>query len=276
MLKKIFILLVVSVIIIPQLWTQETDSIVIQKLNDFTDTIINNFDIGTHTAIVAVADFDNKSDKAAESNIGFTVADIISQRLSKLDNIGIVESSQIQKIIENMQLGLTGLYNEKTVASLGHLVGAEYMVIGSVTDISGFYRINVRVVKIETGVTIVNEILELDSILLEKESEKYLPPRYRVFIGTTYAYSPQNFNLDFKMWYNYINFGLTAGFNYDIKKNHSLSLFLNYFPVQLETRYYYTWSNITYPQYNESFKAQLMFHSEIMLGYGYKIKIRSR
>lgn len=281
MFKKVVVFLMFVIIALHNVYAADkTESIVIKKLDNFTDEIIKKFEIDSSKAVVGIADFENKSGKAEKSNIGFAVSDIISQRLTELDQFIVVESSQIDKIIDSLKLGLSGLYDEKTVASIGNLVGAEYMVLGSVADIGGFYRINARVVNVETGITIVNENLELDSRLLEKESQKYLPPRYRIMLGSSLIYNPQDFNLSFNTLDRGYNLGISAGFYYDFKPDHSLSAIINYYALNMGdykddmdysdgipepgiySEMYYMKSYISIP-----------FQYEIMFGYGYKIDI---
>ena len=234
MIKKSIVLLMFVILALNNIYAADkTESIVIKKLYNFTDEIIKNFEIDSAKAVVGIADFENKSERAEKSNIGFAVSDIISQRLTELDQFVVVESSQIEKIIDTLKLGLTGLYDEKTVASIGNLVGAEYMVLGSVTDIGGFYRINTRVVRVETGITIVNENLEIDSVLLEKESQKYMPPRYRIMLGSSLTYNPQDFDLSFNTLDRDYNLGISAGFYYDFKPDHSLSAIINYYVLNM-------------------------------------------
>ncbi|MCP5514000.1 MAG: hypothetical protein H7A26_00880 [Spirochaetales bacterium] len=281
MIKKSIVLLMFVILALNNIYAADkTESIVIKKLYNFTDEIIKNFEIDSAKAVVGIADFENKSERAEKSNIGFAVSDIISQRLTELDQFVVVESSQIEKIIDTLKLGLTGLYDEKTVASIGNLVGAEYMVLGSVTDIGGFYRINTRVVRVETGITIVNENLEIDSVLLEKESQKYMPPRYRIMLGSSLTYNPQDFDLSFNTLDRDYNLGISAGFYYDFKPDHSLSAIINYYVLNMGdykddmdysdgipepgtySEMYYMKSYISIP-----------FQYEIMLGYGYKIEV---
>ena len=273
--KRLFFLIIISLLSISFLYAEETDSIIINKLNKFTDTLVTEFESGTRKASVAVAEFENKSEKATESNIGFVVADIISQRLSDSDNFIVIENSQVEKLIENMQMGLTGLYDEKTVASVGHLVGAEYMVIGSISDIGGFYRLNTKVIKIETGVTVVNKNLELDSELLEKESEKYLPPKYRIMLGTAFSYYPQDLD-GYEATFRGYNLGASTGIYYDIAPEHTLSVLINYYLLNMghffreETGLYDPINDI-----NSEIVMDVEFTSqfEFMLGYGYNINL---
>ena len=281
MFKKVVVFLMFVIIALHNVYAADrTESIVIKKLYNFTDEIIKNFEIDSAKAVVGIADFENKSERAEKSNIGFAVSDIISQRLTELDQFIVVESSQIDKIIDSLKLGLSGLYDEKTVASIGNLVGAEYMVLGSVTDIGGFYRINARVVRVETGITIVNENLEIDSVLLEKESQKYMPPRYRVMLGSSLTYNPQDFNLDFKTIDSDYNIGLSAGVYYDIKPEHTLSLLVNYYLLNMGS-FMQKWQSY-YPDdlepiidtiYFSNPEVYLKSQYEIMLGYGYNIKV---
>ena len=46
---------------------------------------------------------------------------------------------------------MTGLIDEKSAAKAGNLLGADIIVIGSVSELGNYYNLNVRLIEIETG-----------------------------------------------------------------------------------------------------------------------------
>lgn len=76
----------------------------------------------------------------------------------------VVERDQLDKVIKEQNLGMTGLIDESTVARAGRLLGAKYMILSKLNEkesipIGGsshkvYLEISSRLVRIETGETI--------------------------------------------------------------------------------------------------------------------------
>ena len=76
----------------------------------------------------------------------------------------VVERDQLDKVIKEQNLGMTGLIDESTVARAGMLLGAKYMIISKVTEKNSssfgssahtiYLELSSRLVKIETGETV--------------------------------------------------------------------------------------------------------------------------
>ncbi len=63
----------------------------------------------------------------------------------------IVERSQLDAAIQELQLGMTAVFDEDQAARLGRLIGAEALVIGSITPFDDYIKLNARVFSIEDG-----------------------------------------------------------------------------------------------------------------------------
>jgi hypothetical protein len=118
-----------------------------------------------------------------------------------------------------MELQQSGLYDSDKAATIGKLIDAKYLMVGSITKTAGFYRVSARVVEVETGSVILSDSVELDAALLETAAAKYLPPRYRAFIGSSmswFATTPTGLGT--------YSIGLALGGSYQIARNQWLSL----------------------------------------------------
>ncbi len=80
---------------------------------------------------------------------------ILLTELSQSSDLRIVERSHLREIMSEQDLGATDRVDAGTAASVGRLVGARYMVLGSFTDWFGDMRLDARIVDVETS-----EILE--------------------------------------------------------------------------------------------------------------------
>ncbi len=200
------------------------ESAVVGKLEEFTDSIIADLLKRMPVAMpVAIADFDEQDERSRQSDLGFAVSEIMTDRFAKSGKFVLVEKKQLEKVVRTLELGQTGLYNSDKVAALGWLVGARYLVVGSVSHLAGFYRVSARVVEVQTGAVLLSDSVEIDTQMLEDAADKYQPPRYRVTIGSTmnwYGYDSNNNAL--------YTLGLSAGWWYQLFRNQWVSLVANY------------------------------------------------
>jgi len=67
-------------------------------------------------------------------------------------NYRIVERAQIQKALEEQRLQMSGAVDDESAVELGKLVGADFIVVGSVVKIGSSYTINSRMIDVKTGV----------------------------------------------------------------------------------------------------------------------------
>lgn len=63
----------------------------------------------------------------------------------------LVDRSETQRILQQQDLGESGHVNAVTAADIGRLVGADYVVFGTFVDLYGKFRIDARIVDVETG-----------------------------------------------------------------------------------------------------------------------------
>jgi TolB-like protein len=67
------------------------------------------------------------------------------------DQLRVVERSEIDALLDELELSGSGRVDASTAARVGQLVGARYMIFGSFIDWYGDFRLMVRVVSVETG-----------------------------------------------------------------------------------------------------------------------------
>ena len=75
---------------------------------------------------------------------------ILITELARNSGLRIVERSRISEIISEQDLGQSGRVDPNTAARVGRIVGAKFMVLGSFIDLFGDFRIDVRIVDVET------------------------------------------------------------------------------------------------------------------------------
>jgi len=69
----------------------------------------------------------------------------------------LVERETLQKLIDEQNLGASGRVTPETAAKIGKVVGARYVVLGNFIDFYGDFRVDVRLVSVETSEIIKTE-----------------------------------------------------------------------------------------------------------------------
>jgi len=109
---------------------------------------------------IAVLYFENNSlaKKAEMDPLSKGLADMLITEFSKIEQFQVVERSQLQQLIQEMSLGQSGMFNAGTAKQVGNLLGAKNLLLGSFMHMfDGKIRIDVRIVEVETGLTIKAE-----------------------------------------------------------------------------------------------------------------------
>lgn len=109
---------------------------------------------------LAILDFSNNSivDKEKHASLSQGLAEIMVTELSKIQSLQLVERQKIKSLIEEMQLSQSGIISEDTGIQVGKLLGSQFLVFGSyMISFNDKIRVDIRIVEVETGVTIKAE-----------------------------------------------------------------------------------------------------------------------
>lgn len=79
------------------------------------------------------------------------IAGMLIGELSRNPNLRLVERSDAQRLLDEQTLGAAGRVDAGTAARLGRMVGARYMITGTFIDLYGEFRLDARVIDVETG-----------------------------------------------------------------------------------------------------------------------------
>lgn len=63
----------------------------------------------------------------------------------------VVDRAEIQKLLGEQDLGEAGRVDAATAAKIGKLVGARYMIAGTFVDLYGRFRMDARIINVETS-----------------------------------------------------------------------------------------------------------------------------
>lgn len=92
------------------------------------------------------------------------IAGMMISELSANPAARVVERQEIQRLIDEQNLGAQGRVDAATAAKVGKLVGARYTVFGTFVDFYGDFRVDVRLVNTETG-----EIVKTESERMQRD-----------------------------------------------------------------------------------------------------------
>ncbi|HUK22104.1 MAG TPA: CsgG/HfaB family protein [Gemmatimonadales bacterium] len=79
------------------------------------------------------------------------IAGMLISELALNPSARVVEREDIQKLLDEQNLGQTGRVDPQTAAKVGKLVGARYVVLGTFIDFYGDFRVDARLVNVETS-----------------------------------------------------------------------------------------------------------------------------
>lgn len=84
---------------------------------------------------VAVMYLENKTSyRGVTNDLEGGVADMLVTALSNTKKFRVIERSELDKVLKEQNLGMTGAVNAQTAAKIGQILGVEYMVLGSVNQ----------------------------------------------------------------------------------------------------------------------------------------------
>lgn len=98
---------------------------------------------------VAVFDFDSKDE--AVRDLGPKVATLVNANLSAEPQINTVERAELDKVLGEHELGLSGSVSEASAAKVGQLTGAKVLVTGRVFKADGELFIVAKIIGTETS-----------------------------------------------------------------------------------------------------------------------------
>ena len=79
------------------------------------------------------------------------LASMTINELTANNTIRVVERAHLQQILQEQNLGREGRVDASTVSQIGRLIGARYMVTGTLYDVRGDVRIDARLFDTETS-----------------------------------------------------------------------------------------------------------------------------
>jgi hypothetical protein len=97
---------------------------------------------------IAVLDFKGY---IVSDEMGLAISEIIRTKFVERGKYIVVERSLLNQVIEEQNLQQTGLIDKATAVEIGKIIGADYVIIGSIVKMGEILTLNVRSVLVKTG-----------------------------------------------------------------------------------------------------------------------------
>lgn len=104
------------------------------------------------TPRVAVTDLANHTGDASLDGAGPGLAGILVAKLVRVDNLQVVERSQLESVLAELKLADAGVLDPASAAKAGKLLGATHIVTGDIVSVKlPTLAVNLQVIEVETG-----------------------------------------------------------------------------------------------------------------------------
>ncbi len=104
------------------------------------------------------------ADKEDLAALEIGIQQMLLTELALNDSLRVVDRSALKQILEEQNLASAGRVDAATAARVGKLVGARYAVTGVFMDLNGKFRLDGRVVDVETG-----EVMKTQSVQAKRD-----------------------------------------------------------------------------------------------------------
>ena len=111
---------------------------------------------------LAVVDLSSLTDSVdAETSSGLIV--FVENAFVNVGKTTVVDRANIEKVIEEQKMQLSGLIDESTAVEIGKLSGAEIIVTGSISKVGNIYYLNIKLTDVESAQIIGSSIAEAET-----------------------------------------------------------------------------------------------------------------
>jgi TolB-like protein len=107
--------------------------------------------------VISINDFTVESDNPSHKYIGKGLSRLVAGELRKSDKIKILEREQLSKILEEMELSLSGMMDASQQVEIGKLLSANKIIFGEIIDLDTTLLLSLRMVDVQTGQVIWQE-----------------------------------------------------------------------------------------------------------------------
>lgn len=134
---------------------------------------------------IGIGDFSEESDGAVNNSVGSLASALLTNEFSRSTVFSVIERKDLEAIMKEYSLSLSGLTSEETSPELGELQGVELLLLGSVSEAGEIYIISARLVEVETGKIVISSSIQVRRAEIEQESQLFLASTFQSPYGIT-------------------------------------------------------------------------------------------
>jgi len=101
--------------------------------------------------MVAVFPLEDLAASGETKGLGDEIAATLTDGLARSGKVRVVERWRLKQILDELKLSASGLIDDQTAVKAGKILGANALLLGSFVKFQSSVKINIRVVKTETG-----------------------------------------------------------------------------------------------------------------------------
>lgn len=150
----------------------DLDSAMDKVVNEMVQSVQQR-DVSEETVTLALFPFQS-NESLSRKKVNVAVSELLTQKLYKESYFSLVERNQLEIVLSEQKLGMTGAVESKTAAKVGKIIGARFVALGSVIQIGKSYQISVKLVDTSTSEIIGAVIVEVLVKIFEDEASRYL------------------------------------------------------------------------------------------------------
>ena len=161
---------------------------------------------GGNVPTVAVLDFTGLmiGEGGNSAPLGKAISAMLVTELSGRPGMRVIERAQLQDILQEQRLSLSGRVDESTAIEVGRMLGAQYVIKGQATSVATMLRMDMQAVDVETSevrevqkltgatdelLTLVVRIADLFTSQLELEPPSNRPDVQEIPVQATIEFS---------------------------------------------------------------------------------------
>lgn len=126
-----------------------------------TQSSASNFKLNKKNITIAIIDF--KNIRQNTHPLMEVINGYLSSQLLKSSQIKVLERKKLKSLLDEIGLSMSGLVDSRSAVKAGKLIGAQYMVLGSIVFVRNKIMINARVVSVETTEILVSTSVRGDA-----------------------------------------------------------------------------------------------------------------
>ena len=117
---------------------------------------------------VAIGDFQNRTRKLYLDSWTEKIPELLTAKMSQSNHIVLVERQSLKSIIDEQNLGMTGMVDTSNAQEIGRLLSAQYVITGTLYQIDhASYTISAKIISVKSGKTLSEQV--------QGPSREYLP-----------------------------------------------------------------------------------------------------